>query len=316
MIIFIAKLNRLEVWATDIGNAYIESYTSEKVCIIAGEEFGELAGHTLRIDRALYGLRLSSKAWALRFLEVMRQMKFKQCYADPEVWMRDAGDHYEYIGVYVDDLVIASRDPQAILDSLMEVYKFLLKGSGPLTFHLGCDFINDPDRTLCQSPRKYISRMTDNYIQMFGHEPRHYKSPLDKGDHPELDDSEFLDAEGIKQYQSLIGSFQWAVSLGRVDIYMAVTSLSSFRVAPRKGHLERAKRVIGYLVGMKDAGIRYRVERPIYRLYRRTVMIGTPRLTKSFQKKYWRRNCQATLLHLKEASWILCHTLMLAYTLI
>ena len=43
---------------------------------------------------------------------------------------------------------------------------------------------------------------------------------------------------------------------------MAVTSLSSFRVAPRKGHLERAKRVIGYLVGMKDAGIRYRVDRP------------------------------------------------------
>ena len=37
---FLAELNGLELWGTDIGNAYLESYTSEKVCIIAGPEFG------------------------------------------------------------------------------------------------------------------------------------------------------------------------------------------------------------------------------------------------------------------------------------
>ena len=44
LITFIAELNDLEVWCTDIGNAYLESYTKEKVYIIAGPEFGKLEG--------------------------------------------------------------------------------------------------------------------------------------------------------------------------------------------------------------------------------------------------------------------------------
>jgi hypothetical protein len=47
--------------ATDIGNAYLEAKTTEKVCIKAGPEFGELQGNLLIIDKALYGLRLSGK---------------------------------------------------------------------------------------------------------------------------------------------------------------------------------------------------------------------------------------------------------------
>jgi hypothetical protein len=43
---FLAELNKLALWATDIGNAYLESYTKEKVAFIAGPEFGEHEGHT------------------------------------------------------------------------------------------------------------------------------------------------------------------------------------------------------------------------------------------------------------------------------
>jgi hypothetical protein len=34
-----------------------------------------------------------------------------------DIWMR-GGDHYEYIAVYVDDLLIASRKPQEIITAL------------------------------------------------------------------------------------------------------------------------------------------------------------------------------------------------------
>ena len=40
----------------DIGNAYLESFTQEKVCFIAGPEFGALSGYTMIIVKALYGL--------------------------------------------------------------------------------------------------------------------------------------------------------------------------------------------------------------------------------------------------------------------
>ena len=68
MVIFLAELNGLELWATDVGNAYLEAICSEKVVIEAGREFGDAKkGHTLRIHKALYGLRLSAKSWHHRF---------------------------------------------------------------------------------------------------------------------------------------------------------------------------------------------------------------------------------------------------------
>ena len=61
LVLFLAELNKLEVYSMDIGNAYLEAQTSEKVYIIAGPEFGEREGHTLIIFKALYGLRTSGK---------------------------------------------------------------------------------------------------------------------------------------------------------------------------------------------------------------------------------------------------------------
>ena len=59
LVTFLAELNDLELWGTDIGNAYLESYTTEKVAFIAGPEFGKLAGHTMIIQKAQYGLKPS-----------------------------------------------------------------------------------------------------------------------------------------------------------------------------------------------------------------------------------------------------------------
>ena len=214
MLAFFAELNDLEFWATDIGNAYLETFTQEKVYIIAGPEFGERAGHTLLIVKALYGLKSSGLRWHERLADVLRTMGFFPCKAEPDIWMRDKGDHYEYIGVYVDDLALVSRNAQGIIDELSITHKFKLKGTGPITFHLGCDFFRDEDGNLCYAPRKYIEKMLDNYRHVFGTYPRKATSPLVKGDHPELDTSELLDVEWIKIYQSFIGALQWVIQIG------------------------------------------------------------------------------------------------------
>jgi hypothetical protein len=67
---------------------------------------------------------------------------------------------------------------------------------------------------------------------MFGEPPKqNVFSPLEKGEHTELDTSAFLDEKGIKTYQSMIGALQWMITIGRFDILMAVKSMSSFRAA-------------------------------------------------------------------------------------
>ena len=45
-LVFLAKVNGLDTWAMDIGNAFLEAETKERLYIIAGAKFVELEGHT------------------------------------------------------------------------------------------------------------------------------------------------------------------------------------------------------------------------------------------------------------------------------
>lgn len=264
MLTFLAELNDMECWCTDVGNAYLESYTKERVFIVAGAEFGPLAGHTLVIQKALYGLKSSGLRWHERFADVLRSMGFVLSKADSDIWMRDCGDHYEYVGVYVDDLIIVSRNASDITKTLETTHSFKLKGTGPISFHLGCDFYREEDGTLCYAPRKYIDKILDNYTRIFGSMPRPAASPLFPNDHPELDTSDLLDFEMTKIYQSLIGSLQWVIQIGRFDITTHVMTMSRFRAAPRHGHMDRVKRIFGYLRKMKYGATKIRTEEPDY----------------------------------------------------
>jgi len=262
IVIFLAELNDLGIWQTDVGNAYLEANTKEKVYVIAGPEFGDLEGHLFVIVKALYGLKSSGLRWHERFAAVLTKMDFKPCIAEPDIWMRAQDDHYEYIAVYSDDLTIASKHPKAITDELENVHKFKLKGTGELNYLLGCDYYRDENKTLCMEPRRYIEKMDDTYLQLFGEKPKQCQTPLDKNDHPELDESPLLDDKGIKIYQSLVGACQWVIQLGRFDIAVHVMSLSSFRAAPREGHLRRMRKIYGYIMKYKHGIIRFNTDMP------------------------------------------------------
>ena len=189
MVVFLSQLNDLEIWGADVGNAYLEAYTDEKLCIIAGPEFKELQGHLLIMIKALYGTRSGGARWHDRLFDILQDLKLKPSKADPDVWMRPepGGTCYEYIAVYVDDLAIAAKDPQAFCHELKKRYNLKLKGVGPLEYHLGCTYKKDPDGTLAADPR---------------------------------------------------------------------------RAQPRKGHFDRTKRIVGYILFLPDGAIRFRTGEP------------------------------------------------------
>ena len=264
MVVFLSQLNNLEIWGADVGNAYLEAYTDEKLCIMAGPEFKELQGHLLIMVKALYGTRSGGARWHDRLFDILQELKFKPSKADPDVWMRPepGGTCNEYIAVYVDDLAIAAKDPQAFCNELKKKYNLKLKGVGPLEYHLGCTYKKDPDGTLAADPRRYVNKILESYERMFKEKPRKSRPPLEGGDHPELDTSELCDEHQTKQFQTLIGQLQWLISFGRFDIAVHVMSLSRFRAQPRKGHLDRAKRIVGYLLFLPDGAIRFRIGEP------------------------------------------------------
>jgi hypothetical protein len=53
MVLFVAELDHLNIWATDIGNAYLKADTSDKAYVIAGPEFKDCEGHTHIISKAV-----------------------------------------------------------------------------------------------------------------------------------------------------------------------------------------------------------------------------------------------------------------------
>src|SRR6476620_3545451 len=110
------------------------------------------------------------------------------------------------------------RNPEAFFDMLETKYKFKLKGVGHPEYHLGGDFGRDPDGTLYWSAKTYVTKLLAQYERLFEGPPKKFSSPMNKDDHPELDQSELLNENDKKIYQSLIGAAQWAITLGRFDI--------------------------------------------------------------------------------------------------
>ena len=267
LVIFLGKLNHLDLWGADIGITYQETFTDEKLYIVAGPEFQELEGYILIFLKALYGLKSSGKRWAEVIQDILRDMKFLPSKADPCIWLRKAPNLrcYEYIAAYVDDLCIAAESPSAIIQNFKSKYHLKVKGDGKLTYHLGTDYFEDPDGTFVSQPKKYIDKLADTYRRLFnGDPPKGYKTALDKNDHPELGTSEILEGDMAAKYLTMVGQLQWLVTLVRFDIHAQVATMARFRAAPRQGHMDRLKRIYSYAIRTKDYAIRFRTDQPEY----------------------------------------------------
>ena len=108
--------------------------------------------------------------WSQRIHDIMLQLNFRPCKADPYVWLREMKDKYEYVAIYVDDLLIASEETQKIIQDLKTKFKLKNKGNGPLEYHLGCDYKLDKDGTLVAQSIRYINKILESYKMMFPNE--------------------------------------------------------------------------------------------------------------------------------------------------
>ena len=154
---------------------------------MAGPEFQELHGHILVIHKALYGLKSSGVRWLQRIHDIMLQLGFKPCKGEPCIWLREMKTKYEYIAIYVDDLLIASDKPQQIIKDLKGKFKLKIKGDGSLEYHLGCDYKLDKGNTLVAQPMRYINKILEAYKKMIPNENFiNIKAHLKKNYYPEL----------------------------------------------------------------------------------------------------------------------------------
>jgi hypothetical protein len=198
------------------------------------------------------------------FNSTILEMGFDATVADPDVYRRanakpDGSRYYEYILVYVDDVLIISHDTDSHLKRIQASYDLNPNSIGPPTRYLGADVKRvtrpgDPSgrEHWSLSAYTYVKNAVRNVKLLLNEEGRGLKStaktPFSKSSYrPELDTTDKCDDREASRYSQLIGVLRWALELGRIDIYTEVALLSQHLALPRVGHLEAVYHVFAYL---------------------------------------------------------------------
>ena len=105
-------------------------------------------------------------------------------------------------------------------------------------------------------------------------EPKKTRTCLEAEDPQEIDLSELCDQDQIKQYQTIVGQLIWLTGLGRFDIAVPVMTMLRFRQQTRVAHLERLKRIIGYLASFPHGSLRFKTHEATTQIYLTRSMIG------------------------------------------
>lgn len=262
----LAALNNLDVLSADIGNAYLNAKPLEKCHVTVTDDmlFGPAArGRTAIICRALYGMKSSGNAWRLHFANVLdKVLNFKQCYADNDVWYRpammpDGTKYYQYICIYVDDILIAAHNPRETMSIIGEHFELKAGSVGPPSMYLGTDvkLRKDPqgypqywnlgaNSYLKEALRIVKGIMIENGIKVGGKGSQPYSNLAYR---PELDTSPFCNPQQHNMFQCLIGMLRWLIELGRIDVLLETSQLSLYSASPRLGHLHQALHIFHYL---------------------------------------------------------------------
>ena len=258
-----AALHDVDVMAADIRNAYLQAPTSEKHYIICGPEFGiENVGKRAIITRALYGGKVAGRDFWHHLRSCMDHLGFTSSKADPDVWMRESvrektGEaYYEYVLLYVDDCLVMSDRADSILRSELNKYFMLKEESiGAPSQYLGGKLrmveLENGQKAWAFGSKQYVETAVNNVVDYLSKRkqslPARCPTPMTANYRPEIDVTEELGPQDASYYHSLIGILRWIVELGRVDINVEVSMMSSHLALPREGHLQEVLHIFGYL---------------------------------------------------------------------
>jgi len=265
IMLLIASLNELDVLSGDVQNAYLTAPNREKVWIRAREEFGVvpgcegLVGKILIVKRALYGLKSAGASFRAFMAQKLDDMEFKSSVGDPDVWMRpatkpDGEEYYEYILVYVDDIIAISHKAKEVMDEITDTFKFKNDKVSPSDTYLGAR-LNEKSingrKCWTMTSVDYFNAAIKNIEATLKHNrwklPKKVTTPMTTDYSPELDGTPELDADDTQYYQELIGMLRWGTEIGRVDILHEIAILSQYQASPREGHMEQLLHIWAFL---------------------------------------------------------------------
>ena len=244
----------LELYHVDVHTAFLNGTLREEVYM--KQPTGYEREHLVcRLRKSIYGLKQSSRCSNTALDAQLERMGFSQSKSDPCIYVSGGEDAF-YIGVYVDDMILAGKD-KAKMKALKEELssKFDIKDLGKLSNFLSMSIVQNREEgeTWIGQPT-----YTEKLLTKMGmSDCKPVKTPVDPGNRLVKADQ---DEEALEQlpYQSVVGSLMYLATCTRPDIAYAVGMLARFSSKPNRSHWVAAKRVLRYLKGTMNFGLFYK----------------------------------------------------------
>ena len=247
----------LKLHQVDVTTAFLNGNLEEEVYMTQPKGFVKRGEEHLvcKLIKSIYGLKQSPRCWNTALDTHLKAMGFTQSSSDPCIYRSDEGGEIFYLGVYVDDIILAGCSEDRIKEVKAALsQKFEIKDMGKLHHFLGMSVDqNEKNKTVWIGHPSYI----ENLLRKFGMQDcTPVNTPVDVGSKLETttDEEECADQQ---QYQSAIGSLMYLAVSTRPDIAYAVGNLAKFTSKPSTKHWTALKRVLRYLKGTIKHGILY-----------------------------------------------------------
>jgi hypothetical protein len=194
-------------------------------------------------------LKQASRQWFSKFSTTLIGHGFTQSKSDYSLFTRVQESSFIALLVYVDDIVIASNNFQAIstLTGFLNS-AFKLKDLGPLKFFLGLEIARS-SKGIYVSQRKYALEILDD-AGVLAAKPA--PVPMEPNIKLSREEGDLLSDPTV--YRRMIGRLVY-LTISRPDIPFSVQLLSQFMDSPRKPHLDAAYKVLRYIKSSPGQGI-------------------------------------------------------------
>nr|GEX48092.1 ribonuclease H-like domain-containing protein [Tanacetum cinerariifolium] len=197
------------------------------------------------LQKSLYGLKQSTRAWFQRFSSYAIRAGFYHSKTDSSFFLFHKGSDTAYSLLYVDDIILTASSTsllQRIISSLHA--EFAMTDLGPLNYFLGIS-ATCTTSGIFLSQKKYATEILEQ-AQILNCNP--CKTSIDTEKKLRLEGSPVTDPT---LYRSLAGSLYY-LTFTRPDLSYAVQQLCLYMHDPREPHLNAMKRVLRYLQGTTD----------------------------------------------------------------
>ncbi|UYV67906.1 hypothetical protein LAZ67_5002464 [Cordylochernes scorpioides] len=236
----------------DVKAAYLNGNIENTIFMEQPAGFVQDKNKVCKLEKSIYGLPQSGRSWYERFSQVLHDCGLEKLKSDPCLLKWKNEDKYFYVGIYVDDFITVSDSEDTsnrFINKLrhhLEIKDVTCKG-----MFLGIKIIQDKEGISLQQ-----SHYVQQILQKYGMETcKEVPTPGSK----EINLDNHIEDDNCDQhtYQEALGMLMFLAVNTRPDIAYITSKLSQYSRQPKQMHWTAIKRLIRYLRGTIDLGVKF-----------------------------------------------------------